>query len=283
MISPQEVLEKKFKTVVLGGYETVAVDAFMEILTEDYTALHQEMVVLRKENAVLKSKLKVVAEKLEEYRVVDADMRQTLLAAKKMAAETVGEAQKQRDEILARERAEAILREEQNKDQLALEARRLDAARKQTHLFVDSLRELYARQMELLAAIPAMEMPEPKSSLRDRETKAAAEEIEKSILERVSSPPEPYGTESAEPDRRPVSVQLEAPDEDDEPEDVTQRTMSIPQILRDRFFELGSDHLDEPTDGFPAARDPDDTEVPAPRAEPPSDINQFFGHTNEQR
>ena len=39
----------------------MAVDEFLDGLTEDYTALY-------KENAALKAKLKMLAEKVEEYR-----------------------------------------------------------------------------------------------------------------------------------------------------------------------------------------------------------------------
>ena len=55
-------------------------------LTEDYAALY-------KENAALKSKLKVVADKLEEYREVEDAMRSTLLTAQKMASSMVSEAE----------------------------------------------------------------------------------------------------------------------------------------------------------------------------------------------
>ena len=63
MFTPQEVREQSesFEKAVFGGYSVSAVDDFVGSLAEDYAALY-------KENAVLKSKMKVLVERLEEYR-----------------------------------------------------------------------------------------------------------------------------------------------------------------------------------------------------------------------
>ncbi|MFR7893152.1 MAG: DivIVA domain-containing protein [Dysosmobacter sp.] len=45
----------------MGGYNMAMVDEFLDELTDDYTALY-------KENAALKAKLKVLVEKVEDYR-----------------------------------------------------------------------------------------------------------------------------------------------------------------------------------------------------------------------
>ena len=102
MFTPQEVSEKTFpKTSALtAGYNMAAVDEFLDPLTEDYTALY-------KENAALKAKLKVLAEKIEEYRSTEDAMRTTLVTAQKLATKLVQEAQTQKDEILNEARAEA--------------------------------------------------------------------------------------------------------------------------------------------------------------------------------
>ena len=52
---------------MFGGYDMQTVDEFLEPLTEDYITLY-------KENAVLKSKMKVLVEKLEEYRAQEQSM-----------------------------------------------------------------------------------------------------------------------------------------------------------------------------------------------------------------
>ena len=87
MFTPQEVSEKTFpkSPSFSSGYDLAAVDEFLDTLTEDYTALY-------KENAALKTKLKILAEKVEEYRATEDTMRSMLLAAQKMAASMTEEA-----------------------------------------------------------------------------------------------------------------------------------------------------------------------------------------------
>ena len=86
----------------MGGYNMAMVDEFLDELTDDYTALY-------KENAALKAKLKVLVEKVEDYRATEDSMRATLLTAQKMADSIVHEAEAKRDEILAQ--AETSARE----------------------------------------------------------------------------------------------------------------------------------------------------------------------------
>ena len=51
-----------------------AVDEFLEPLTEDYITLY-------KENALLKSKMRVLVSKLEEYRQNEASMKDAILVS----------------------------------------------------------------------------------------------------------------------------------------------------------------------------------------------------------
>ena len=61
MLTPQEVSTHAFTKAVMGGYNMAMVDEFLDELTDDYTALY-------KENAALKSKMKVLVEKVEDRR-----------------------------------------------------------------------------------------------------------------------------------------------------------------------------------------------------------------------
>ena len=72
MLTPQEVSARSFTKSVMGGYNMTMVDEFLDELTDDYTSLY-------KENASLKAKLKVLVEKVEEYRATEDSMRVTLL------------------------------------------------------------------------------------------------------------------------------------------------------------------------------------------------------------
>ena len=114
MFTPQEVSEKTFPKAsgFNNGYGMAAVDEFLDALTEDYTALY-------KDNAALKAKLKVLAEKVEEYRATEDAMRSTLLSAQRMAAQMVSDAQAQRDKMLSDAQEEANRQVAQLEQQVA--------------------------------------------------------------------------------------------------------------------------------------------------------------------
>lgn len=85
MLTPQEVSNHAFAKAVMGGYNMAMVDEFLDELTDDYTSLY-------KENAALKAKMKVLVDKVEEYRSTEDAMRAALLTAQKMADSMVAEA-----------------------------------------------------------------------------------------------------------------------------------------------------------------------------------------------
>ena len=158
MYTPQEVSEKTFpkSSGLSSGYSMTAVDEFLDGLTEDYTALY-------KDNTTLKAKLKVLAEKVEEYRATEDAMRSTLLAAQKMAAQMVAEAQAERVKSIAEAHA-AKEKTISNARQLQQEIRdsweKLAAAQSETESFIQRSRELCAQQMAFLDALPERNAPE---------------------------------------------------------------------------------------------------------------------------
>ena len=85
MITPQQIDQVSFSKASFGGYNMQQVDEFLEPLTEDYVTLY-------KENALLKSKMRVLASKLEEYRKGEAAPRasdnEAKAAADQMLLET---------------------------------------------------------------------------------------------------------------------------------------------------------------------------------------------------
>lgn len=70
------------------------VDDFLDELTADFSELY-------KENSVLKGKIKVLAEKISEYRETEDAMRTTLLTAQKMANSMVVQAEEEKKRMIA--------------------------------------------------------------------------------------------------------------------------------------------------------------------------------------
>ena len=158
MFTPQEVSEKTFpKSARFSeGYQMAAVDEFLDSLTEDYSALY-------KDNVALKAKLKVLAEKIEEYRSTEDSMRATLVTAQKMAAKLVQEAQVEKDTMIAEARRNAAAEIAQLDAQTEQERRKLALAQQSLAEFINRSNELIAQQQAFLTGLPEVDMAQPKA------------------------------------------------------------------------------------------------------------------------
>ena len=93
MLTPQEIQNKKFEKAVFGGYDMSQIDDFLDVVLADYSDLY-------KENAALKAKMRVLVEKIDEYRAVDEQMRKALYSAQVSAEKTLEEARAEADRII---------------------------------------------------------------------------------------------------------------------------------------------------------------------------------------
>lgn len=167
MLTPQEVEERVFPKAKKGGYDMQDVDNFLDQLTADYTELY-------KENAVLKRKMKVLADKITEYQETEGAMRATLLTAQKMANQLVEEAKAKRAKML--EEAEAIAQERVGSlsEQVAAEEARLKSARASVAAMKASIRDLLTHEQEFLDSLPDTE-PEADAPAAQGDSTAADE------------------------------------------------------------------------------------------------------------
>ena len=158
MLTPQEAESHVFPKASFGGYNMLQVDNFLDSLIEDYRTLYQE-------NISLKNKMKVLVDKVEEYRATEDAMRMTLHSAQKMADAMVkeGEAKKQAAidqavsavEARSQEDRAQMEQEELQKD-LADEQARLEAARAATTAYVAQLKELYTKQIQYIGSLSSL-------------------------------------------------------------------------------------------------------------------------------
>ena len=179
MFTPQEVSEKTFpkSPSFSSGYDLAAVDEFLDTLTEDYTALY-------KENAALKTKLKILAEKVEEYRATEDTMRSMLLAAQKMAASMTEEAKEKGEKTLAdaRQESEKLLTDARNAaDELNRDlARKTEAARQKLSAAETAMKDYIAKslamcleQVDYLEKLPHSELPAAQAPAQEPAAEAA--------------------------------------------------------------------------------------------------------------
>ena len=110
MITAQDIREKTFEKSTFGGYAMNEVDDFLDELANDIAAS-------QKEASVLRGKMKVLVEKIEEYRGSEEEMNRALVSAQKLAKSIEEESRQKADTLVAeaQEKADAILAEAQEK------------------------------------------------------------------------------------------------------------------------------------------------------------------------
>ena len=197
MITAQDIREKTFEKSRMNGYDMASVDDFLEELAEDIGAS-------QKENAVLKSKMKVLVDKIEEYRANEEALNMAILSAQKLAVQIESE---------ARQRAAAMIEDAERQvkakvgsiqEQTAAEERRLNDAQTATKIFLDKAKALCSEHLTRLGVIGGeLQLPEEEPEAAEVEEEeeevpvvtddADIDEAVRSIEEQVSRPsaPEP--------------------------------------------------------------------------------------------
>ena len=196
MLTPQEVSGRAFSKAAFGGYNMAMVDEFLDEVTDDYTALY-------KENAALKAKLKVLVDKVEEYRATEDSMRAALLTAQRMANPMVEEAEEKKKSMLAGAEDEARAKIGALQGEIELEQRKLNAAKAATADFLQKTRELAQAQLALIERAPDLT---PEEIVGDKTAEQKAETDVNAIEERILAAfrPTEAAPEEAAPEAAPA-------------------------------------------------------------------------------
>ena len=152
MITPQQIEQISFNRATFGGYDMQAVDEFLEPLTEDYITLY-------KENALLKSKMKVLVGKLEEYRKNEASMKDAIVNAQKTCDMMVKEAEAKCTQILTEANAAAIENAKNADALIAAENARVEEARQVAANKISELQEQIKSCVQALERIKEANRP----------------------------------------------------------------------------------------------------------------------------
>ncbi|MBQ3089288.1 MAG: DivIVA domain-containing protein [Oscillospiraceae bacterium] len=146
MLTPKAVAEQTFTKAKFGGYTMQEVDTFLDEITKDYTALVEE-------NASLKGKLKVLADKIGEYREIEDVMRATLHNAQKTATEMVEEAESKREAILVALEQDIRARKQEYDNEIALCRAQLAEAQARTASYVAMVKDVTVQHQAFLNSI----------------------------------------------------------------------------------------------------------------------------------
>ena len=176
MLTPQQIEQISFGRATFGGYDIQSVDEFLEPLTEDYITLY-------KENALLKSKMKVLVSKLEEYRTNEASMKDAIVNAQKTCDLMVKEAEAKCAQMLNDANAAAVENAKNADAMIAAEQARVEEAKKTACAKIDSLKEEIASCINALDRIKAANLPagNQAESAAQSEMDAVADEISASL------------------------------------------------------------------------------------------------------
>ena len=148
MITAQDIREKTFEKSKFGGYDMAQVDEFLEELADDLTNSQKEV-------AVLKSKMKVLVDKIEEYRNNESALNKSILSAQKLAQEIETEARDKAAKVLADAEKKADETVGSITARAEFEEKRLAAAEAATAKFIDGIRAMCNAQLRNLDTISA--------------------------------------------------------------------------------------------------------------------------------
>ena len=209
MLTPQNVKEKVFEKAVFGGYDMAAVDNYLDEVASD-------LALLQKENATLKAKMKVLVDKVEEYRSNEDAIRMAILSAQRLSGIIESEARDNAASIVAQAKEEAAHAAESAQLQVEMEQTRLQAAKAASAEFVQNMKLLCDRQTAFLDKISGLDfMKDYFTSQIAKAAPSAVSDPVTEIHETVKSIEETVGKAADEPvsDVRPDFERAPAIDE----------------------------------------------------------------------
>jgi len=177
MFTPQQIDQISFGKATFGGYNMDDVDEFLEPLCEDYVTLY-------KENALLKSKMRVLVGKLEEYRKNEAAMKEAVAEAKKTCDKMVHEAEVKCEKMISEASTAATLNAQDTGALVAAEEERVEEARKLAASKIDEIQEQMRSCIQALDRIKLANQPKAEPvpvEVSTTDADAVADEISKNL------------------------------------------------------------------------------------------------------
>lgn len=199
MFTPQQIDQISFNRATFGGYDMQAVDEFLEPLTEDYVTLY-------KENALLKSKMRVLVSKLEEYRRNEASMKDAIVNAQKACDRMVKEAEAKCTQMLSDANAAAAESAKNADSLISSEKARVDEARRLAASKIDEIEEQMRACIQALERIKGANRPASKPQT----AKSSTAPIPKAFDYEQSGPAKEKAPDPTDAVADEISMNLEA-------------------------------------------------------------------------
>ena len=192
MISANDIRDKKFEKAAFG-YKQEEIDEFLSQLIAEFDEIDAE-------REDLHSKIQLLADKVREYRQDEDALNDALLGAQKQGHKVISDAQEKAQAIIeqAEEKAKALLEEattqhdeamERNRAEIAKEKEKLVAAQKEVTEFKRDLFDMYKSHLEMISAMPEVELDDEDDVEEEYEEQAEPEEY-------TEPKPDPFATSS---------------------------------------------------------------------------------------
>ena len=170
MFTPQQLEEISFSRARFNGYDIDSVDEVLGALIEDYTTLY-------KENALLKSKMRILVEKLEEYRNGEASMRDAMSGAQKTCDQMVRETEAKCAQMLNDANLAAAENAKNASSLIAAESARVEEAKKAASERINEIQEQLKTVVQALERVKTANLPTELPKEHAATTDAVADEI----------------------------------------------------------------------------------------------------------
>lgn len=209
MLTVQEIQALTFEKAMFNGYDPKSVDEVIEQITEDYAAM-------QKENAALKAKMKVLVDKIDEYRSVEDGMRRALVSAQGIAQETLDKAKLEAQQIIDEAKEKYEVRVKELKAEIVAEEQRLEIAKKNNADFLSKMTAVYEAQKKILvklAAAPELQPAEPTVESAETAMPVTEDVAEPTVTENTPQAVEEVAAPAAAPEQVKVPRNEELPEE----------------------------------------------------------------------
>lgn len=260
MLTPKDIQDVGFAKSVFGGYDMEAVDDFLEVVVSDYAKLY-------KDNAVLKTKIKVLVDKIEEYRQTEDSMRMALLTAQRTSEELLNRAKDKSTSIVAGAEAQAEAKLHEIEKYIAMENARLIKSQQDAYEFVRRSRELMEMYDAVLSKMETTEILFPENAA-DADTQSSPAPVSGApsgtgpVYENYVAPYDSVSSEneSAAEECDPAPEYRPAPDNDEPTLDIASEneTQAPEQSEQTKQAEHETVDADAIVDGGASSNDDDD-------------------------
>lgn len=252
MLTLNDIINVSFRKSNFSGYKTEDVDNFIDQVKDSYDQLLKKTMeqneayeTLAHEKAEMEKKLTVLAEKIEEYRKDESEIKTALVSAQKLGEASVRE---------ARHKAEIILKDASLKAERIVGNAKSDVVEQQNELedlkkkvidFRTKLLSVYKEHLTMIDAIPSRKEEFPQTEPQAPAIQAPAAYTPAAAPQPQEETPAPAVQTPVQAAQQPAASPAEEPAADDFSVDASVFDIDFPDHDL-RYDVLKFEEVDEP-------------------------------------